>query len=304
MRVIITGGTGLIGSALATHLAATGHEVYALSRRPSDHNAPSGVKLQQWDAKTGDGWSNLITDDTAIVNLAGAGIADKRWTDERKEAIINSRAHAGQAVVDAVQKAGVLPKVVIQSSAVGYYGSETGDTPLTEAAPAGHDFLADVCVQWEDSVQPLRDQGVRVVTIRTGVVLSMYGGAFPRQLLPFRLFVGGPIASGKQYFPWIHIDDEVAAIAFLIENENAAGVYNLSSPNPVTNQEFTHVLGRVMKRPAVFPVPAVAFQVLFGEMAVVLLKGQNALPTRLQEAGFSFSYPEPAAALDHLLNHS
>lgn len=304
MRVIITGGTGLIGSALGSHLASAGHEVYALSRKPSDRNAPSGVKVHKWDAKTGDGWSDLITEDTAIVNLAGAGIADKRWTDERKALIINSREDAGKAVVDAVQKSGIKPKVVIQSSAVGYYGSDTSDAVITEDSPAGHDFLADVCVKWESSVQALVEQGVRVATIRTGVVLSMYGGAFPRQLLPFRLFAGGPIGNGKQYFPWIHIEDEIRAIAFLIENESTSGAYNVMSPNPVTNQEFTHTLGRVMKRPAVFVVPAPMLQLIFGELSVVLLKGQNALPTRLQEAGFTFAHPEPAAALDHLLRRT
>lgn len=304
MRVIITGGTGLIGTALGRHLAGAGHEVYALSRNPSEHSAPSGVKLQKWDAQTGDGWSDLITEDTAIVNLAGAGIADKRWSEDRKAQIVDSRVNAGQAVIDAIEKAGVSPKVVVQSSAVGYYGSETGDDVLSEDAPAGHDYLADVCVKWEESILPLQEKGIRIATIRTGVVLSMYGGAFPRQLLPFRLFVGGPIASGEQYFPWIHIDDEVAAIAFLIENEEASGVYNLSSPNPLTNMEFTQELGRVMRRPAVFPVPAIAFEVLFGEMSVVLLKGQRAVPTRLEEAGFTFTYADPEAALRNLIHKS
>ncbi|PJF40376.1 MAG: TIGR01777 family protein [Phototrophicales bacterium] len=304
MRIIITGGTGLIGTALATHLVKAGHEVYSLSRKPSAHTAPSGVKLHKWDAKTGEGWSELITEDTAIVNLAGAGIADKRWSDERKAEIINSRINAANAIIDAVQRAGIKPKVVIQASAVGYYGSDVGDTVLTEDSPAGHDFLADVCVQWENAIQPIIEQGVRVAIIRTGVVLSMYGGAFPRQILPFRLFVGGSIGNGEQYYPWIHIDDEVAAITFLLENENASGPYNLTAPHPVTNQEFTHVLGRVMKRPAVFPVPAMVFKILFGEMSVVLLKGQNAHPARLKEAGFTFAHPEPTEAVDHLLHHT
>jgi uncharacterized protein len=301
MRVIITGGTGLIGTTLARDLVADGHEVIALSRKPSEREAPAGVKLEKWDAKTGDSWHKFITADTAIVNLAGAGIADERWSEERKRIIVDSRVNAAEAVIHAIEKSTEKPNVVIQSSAVGYYGP-SGDDILTEDSPAGEDFLAEVCVQWEDAIKPVYEQhNIRTVIIRTGVVLSLEGGAFPKQLLPFRLYAGGPIGSGQQWFPWIHIKDEVRAIRFLIDNEDASGVYNLSAPHPVTNQEFTKHLARTMNRPGILPVPAFALQLLFGEMATVLLDGQRAVPQHLEDAGFNFEFAEPEAALRDLL---
>ena len=301
MRFIITGGTGLIGTALTKSLVADSHDVYILSRNPATRTATNGAKLHSWDAKTGDGWSNLITEDTVIVNLAGAGIADKRWSDERKALLLNSRIWAGQAVVDAVNKAKAKPKAILQASAVGYYGT-SDDTIITEEKPAGNDFLADLCQQWEGSIQPIIDEGeIRVVIMRTGVVLSRDGGAFPKQLTPFQLFVGGPISDGKQWFPWIHVQDEVAAMRFLAENDDASGVYNLSAPNPVNNMDFTHKMARILQRPGIIPVPAIAFQLLFGEMSTVLLEGQRVVPQNLEEAGFEFNYAELEPALRQLL---
>lgn len=299
MRVIITGGTGLIGSALAKSLLADGHEVIVLSRDPAGAKLDNGIKVENWNGRTGDNWSNLITSDTAIVNLAGAGIGDKRWSDERKKLILESRVNAGAAVVDAIQKAAEKPRVVIQSSAVGYYGTP-GDQVLTEDSPAGEDFLADVCKQWEDSTQAVESMGVRRVVIRSGVVLSMDGGAFPRMLLPFKLMVGGPIGNGSHWFPWIHIDDEVKAIRFLIENDGAKGVFNVMAPNPLTNGDFTHEVGKVMQKPAVIPVPKLALQMMFGEMAIILIEGQRAVPKRLQEHSFEFVYPTVEPALKNL----
>lgn len=300
MRVIITGGSGLIGTALSRNLAADGHEVIVLSRTPQHKEVPDGVELVGWDAKTGDSWSKLITEDTAIVNLAGAGIADKRWSDERKQVILESRDNAGQAVVDAVSQAGVHPRVVVQSSAVGYYPS--GDAVVTEETPGGDGYLAEVCRAWEASIAPLHENdAIRTVVIRTGVVLSLDGGAFPRQLMPFKFYIGGPVGTGEQWFPWVHIDDEIRAIRFLIENDDASGVYNLSAPNPVTNGVFTHHLARQLRRPGILPVPAAALQLLFGEMSVVLLKGQRVAPQRLQEAGFEFQFNEVKEALQDLL---
>lgn len=301
MRVIITGGTGLIGTALAKSLVTDGHEVYVLSRNPQKHQVLNGVNIEGWDAKTGDSWSKLITDDTAIVNLAGAGLADGRWTEERKKEIVESRTNAGQAVVDAIGQATHRPKVVIQASAVGYYGP-SDDSLITEAQPAGGDFSAAVCQQWEAAIQPVIDNGdVRVAIIRSGVVLSMEGGAFPRQLLPFKLFVGGPVGSGQQWYSWIHIEDEVRAIRYLIDKDDASGVFNLTAPNPVSNQEFSFTLARILRRPGVVPVPGFVLQLLFGEMASVLLDGQRVVPHKLQEHGFEFQYPEPDHALRNLL---
>ncbi|KAB2861513.1 MAG: TIGR01777 family protein, partial [Anaerolineae bacterium] len=228
-----------------------------------------------------------------------AGIGDKRWSDERKKLILESRVNAGAAVVDAIEKASEKPRVVIQSSAVGYYGT-LGDQVLTEDSPAGDDFLADVCKQWEDSTKAVESMGVRRVIIRSGVVLSMDGGAFPRMLLPFKLMVGGPIGNGSHWFPWIHIDDEIKAIRFLIENEGAKGVFNVMAPNPLTNGDFTHEVGKVMQKPAVIPVPKLALQLMFGEMAIMVIDGQRAVPKRLQEHSFEFVYPTIEPALKNL----
>lgn len=304
MRVIITGGTGLLGTALARDLVKDGHEVIALSRKPSERSIPDGVKLEHWDAQTGDGWHKFITADTAIVNLAGAGLADERWTDERKRIVVDSRVNAGEAVIHAIEKATEKPAVVVQASAIGYYGP-SGAEMLTEESPPAEDFLAQVCVQWEEVIKPVPEQhGVRTVIMRTGVVLSLDGGAFPRQLTPFKFYVGGPIGAGKQWYSWIHIKDEIRAIRFLIENEDTSGVYNLTAPNPVTNAEFTRHLARGMNRPGIVPVPPFALQLLFGEMSTVILDGQRVLPKRLQEAGFDFQFEHVTTALADLLGTS
>ncbi len=298
MRVIITGGTGLIGRELAKALIAEDHEVYILSRNPRRAVVPERATVQEWDASSAEGWTSLITDDTAIVNLAGAGIADRRWTEERKAEILDSRIKAGEAVVQAIEEA--KPRVLIQASAVGYYGPRD-DAEVTEASAPGTDFLADVCKAWEESTAAVEDK-VRRAVIRTGVVLSTFGGALPRMARPFKMFVGGPIGDGKQYFPWIHIDDEVKAIQFLIKNEEASGAFNLTAPTPLRNEEFTHVLGLVLRRPTIFPVPSFVLQMIFGEMSTVLLDGQRAVPHRLLEAGYEFQYDEAELALRQLYN--
>jgi uncharacterized protein (TIGR01777 family) len=260
----------------------------------------SGVRLVRWDGETAEGWSHLVSQVDAIVNLAGEGIADGRWSTARKERIRQSRVRAGNALVSAIRDAESVPKTLIQSSAVGYYGPGK-DEIMTEQTPPGEDFLAHVCSDWEASTAEVEAMGVRRVVIRTGVVLSGQGGALPRMTLPFRLFAGGPLGSGRQYFPWIHIADEVAAIRFLLENEKASGPYNLAAPNPPRNREFVRDLGRVMGRPSLLPTPSFALQALFGEMSTVLLDGQRAVPARLQEDGYEFIFPETVAALRDLL---
>ncbi len=302
MRILITGGTGLIGSALAKSLVDSQCDVTVLTRSPDRHQPfiPEGVHLEKWDGKTETGWGRLVSEVDAIVNLAGAGIADGRWSSSRKEQIRESRIGAGQAIVSAIRSAESAPKVLIQSSAVGYYGPGA-DQVMTEQSAPGTDFLAQVCVDWEASTAAVESMGVRRVVIRTGVVLSPQGGALPKMALPFRLFAGGPLGSGKQYFPWIHIDDEVGAIRFLLENGEASDAYNLAAPNPPRNKEFVRHLGRVMGRPSLMPTPSIALKALFGEMSTVLLDGQRAGPSRLQEAGYEFTFPEPVAALHDLL---
>lgn len=302
MRILITGGTGLIGSALSRSLVEGGDEVTILTRSPERQQAQAqeGVVFKKWDGETVANWGQLVSNVDAIVNLAGAGIAEGRWTLARKEQIRESRISSGQALVSAIQDSETVPKLLIQSSAVGYYGP--GDEQeITEEASPGSDFLASVCKGWEASTEQVETLGVRRVVIRTGVVLSAKGGALPRMTLPFRLFAGGPLGSGSQYFPWIHIDDEVAAIRFLLANGEASGPFNLAAPNPPTNKEFVRHLGHVMGRPSLMPTPSFALRALFGEMSTVLLDGQRAVPSRLQEAGYQFIFPDPVAALRDLL---
>ena len=261
---------------------------------------PNGVQLAAWDGRTDDGWGALADGAGAIVNLAGENLAEGRWTADRKRRILDSRVDAARAVVEAVENAASKPEVVVQASAVGYYGPR-GTEPVDEQAQPGSDFLAGVCLAAEGAVTRLRELGVRVPVARTGIVLSADGGALPRMAMPFKLFVGGPLGSGRQAFPWIHIDDEIAALEFLISHDGADGPYNLTAPTSVTNAEFSSALGRTLGRPALLPVPSFALQLAFGEMSTALLDGQRAVPTRLQEAGFEFAHPETDAALRDLL---
>jgi hypothetical protein len=302
MKVIITGGTGLIGRALAHSLAADHHDVIILSRTPEKAGKlPAGVRAEKWDGRTAAGWGHLADGADAIVNLAGANIAAQRWMPARKEIILNSRVHAGQAVVEAINAAAVKPGVVVQASAVGYYGPRDA-TPVTEDAPAGSDFLAQVCVAWENSTAAVETVGVRRVIIRTGVVLDAAAGALPKMALPFKLFAGGPVGSGQQGFPWVHRADEIAAIRFLIEHPEAHGPFNLTAPNPPNNAQFSRALGRALHRPALMPAPGFALRLAFGEMAAVLLEGQRAAPHRLQALDFQFQFSQAETALHDLFS--
>lgn len=301
MRVIITGGSGLIGRELTATLSYAGHDVILLSRSPNRvQDLPLKAKAVEWDGRTPQGWGDLVNSVDAIVNLAGANIAGGRWTDQRKQILRDSRVEAGQAVVEAVRAAVNKPRVVVQASAVGYYGVR-GIEEVTETTPAGSGFLPELCKDWEASTAPVEQLGVRRAIARTGVVLSPDGGALPRMMTPFRFFVGGPLGSGKQWFPWIHFTDEVNALKYLIESESASGAYNLCSPTPVTNAEFSRILGKRMHRPCWLPVPDFALRLLFGEMADVLLKGQKQMPRRLQRSSFRFLYSAADAALKDIL---
>jgi uncharacterized protein (TIGR01777 family) len=300
-RVLIAGGTGLIGRALSASLAQDGHEVIVLSRDPERaKNLPANVGVERWDARTAEGWGGLADGAHAVVNLAGEGIAAGRWTTERKSGIRESRLNAGQAVVQAIESAKQKPLVLVQASGVGYYGP-CGEEDVPEGAPTGQDYLARLAVEWEASTAGVEAMGVRRAIIRTGVVLSKNGGALPRMMLPFRLFVGGRLGSGRQWLPWIHIADEVGAIRFLMENEKAKGAFNLCASNPVTNADFSRLLGRRLGRPAVVPTPAFVLRLMFGEMAGMLLTGQRAVPRHLTQMGYAFRFAEAEAALGDIL---
>ncbi|HEY81498.1 MAG TPA: TIGR01777 family protein [Anaerolineae bacterium] len=306
MRILITGGTGLIGRALIDLLLPEGHEIIVLSRNPARVTLPAGVQVAGWDARSAQGWAHLAEGADAIVNLAGesiagAGAIPARWTAARKRRILESRLNATRAVVEAIDQARAKPKVLVQGSAVGYYGGRVDDVALDEDAAPGDDFLAEVAVQWEAASAPVEAMGVRRALARTGLVLSATGGSLPPTLLPFKLFLGGPLGHGLQWWPWIHIRDEVRALVFLITEPRAAGPFNLTAPNPVTNRAFARVLGKVMRRPSLLPAPAFLLRLALGEMADLLLKGQRALPKRLLELGFEFEYPHLEGALRDLL---
>ena len=295
-RVIITGGSGFIGAPLARQLAAK-YDVVVLSRNPARvSDLGPGVQVVAWDGRSAQGWGQLADGAWAIINLAGENLSAGRWTAARKAAIIESRQQAAQAVIEAISQAAVKPKVLVQASAVGYYGPR-GDEKINENEKPGSTFDATTCVAWEKATDAVEALGVRRVIIRTGVVIEKGGGALARMALPFKLFIGGPVGSGKQYFPWIHLTDEINAIQFLLENTQQKGVFNLSAPNPVTMKEFAGALGKAMGRPSFMPVPGFALQILFGEMASILLNGQRVMPNRLLLQGFKFKYATVDAAL-------
>jgi uncharacterized protein len=301
MRVVITGGSGLIGGALARELGGAGHEVVVLTRSTVAKSAP-GVKSVQWDGKTPAGWGSLLDgggQETAVVHLAGESIASGRWTADKKRRIRESRVVSGQAVLQAIREAAAKPKVLLQGSAVGYYGPH-GDEVIREDAAPGGDYLADVCKEWEASTLEAEALGVRRALLRTGVVLAREGGALPKMSLPFKLMAGGPLGAGRQWFPWIHLEDEAGAIRFLLEREDARGPFNLTAPNPLTNRDFTKVLAEALHRPGFMPAPSFALRLALGEMADMLLNGQRAVPSRLLELGYTFRHPEAAAALRSL----
>jgi hypothetical protein len=301
MHILITGGAGLIGHRLVDHLIQHGHLVTVVSRQPyRPASLPAKLNFAQWDGKTAEGWGQWVEGVDAVVNLAGAGLADVRWTAERKQIMRDSRFQAGQAVTEAIEAAENKPKVLIQASAVGYYGPHK-DEVITEASSAGDDFLADICKEWEASTRPVEAMGVRWVVIRSGVVLDMQGGAFPKMVRPFQFFVGGPVGSGRQWLSWIHHEDEVNGIRFLIEHESASGPVNLTAPEPLRNRDFGKAIGRVLSRPALAPVPSLVLKLLFGEMASVLLDGQRVLPRKLQEWGYEFKFPTAETAMQDLL---
>jgi len=305
MRAIITGGTGLIGSRLAASLAQAGHEVIVLSRNPDKHALPQGVRAEKWDARTAAGWGHLADGAGAIINLAGENISGTgalpaRWTTERKQRIAESRLHAGQAVVEAVRQAANKPEVVYQASGSDYYG--WGDRLFTENDAAGDAFLASVVTDaWEPATAAVEAMGVRRVIGRQGPVMSMDGGPLPFSVFQFKLFAGGRLGSGNQWMSWIHIEDAVRAIQYLVGNKQAQGVYNIAAPNPVTNKEFTQVLGQVMGRPTLIPAPAFALKLALGEISALVLEGQRIDVQKLRELGFTFNYPDLRLALLDLL---
>jgi uncharacterized protein len=289
LKVVVTGATGMIGAALVRALVDRGDEVTVLSRSPEDAAAKLGVEAVGWkDPLSEPAPAEALRGRDAVVHLAGAPIA-QRWTDDSRREIRDSRVLgtrnlvAGLAALPEAER----PATLVSQSAAGWYGAR-GDERLDESVPAADDFLAQVTLGWETEARRAEELGVRVVTTRTGVVLAEAGGALEKMLPPFKLGVGGPVAGGDQYVPWVHLDDMIGAMLFCLDTPAAAGPVNVTAPEPVTNRELSRALGRVLHRPAVAPVPALALKLLYGEMAWVVTTGQRAVPARLLELGYEF----------------
>jgi uncharacterized protein len=308
MRVVVTGATGMIGRSLVSALLARGEDVVALSRDAGRGRRAldDRVEVHTWGNPVGEPPpSDALAGADAVVHLIGAPVA-QRWTDEAKEAIRDSRVASTRFLVQGLLALApdARPSVLVSQSATGFYGPR-GSEPVDEGASAGSDFLAGVVVAWERealAAASSSDGGVRVVVTRTGVVLSPEGGALAKMLPFFRLGIGGPVAGGRQYVPWVHLDDVVGAMAFTLGNHDATGAVNLTAPAPATNADLSHALGRVLKRPAFLPVPALALKALYGEMAQIVVTGQRAVPARLEELGYHFRYPELEPALRDVLD--
>jgi hypothetical protein len=301
-RILITGGSGLIGRRLVAELAREGGwEVVVLSRRPERvRDLPGGARAVGWDGESPAGWGELVSGSRAVVHLAGENVGAGRWTAARKRALAASRLRSGAAVREAIAAAGARPEVLVQAGAVGYYG-DRGDEVVTEESPPGDDFLSRLAVEWEAATAEVEALGVRRVVLRTGVVLAMAGGALPRLLAPAKLGLGGPLGSGEQYFPWIHEADETGALLWLLHLREARGPFNLTAPEPVPQKVLARELGRVLRRPAFLPAPAFALRLALGEMAQMVLTGQRAVPHRLLEMGYRFRFPRLGPALEDLL---
>ena len=303
MKVAITGATGFVGSCLVERLSTNGHQILVLTRNPTaaQNVFPASVPNLEIIAYTptqSGSWQQAIASCDGVVNLAGEPIAEKRWTPQQKQEILNSRILATQKIVEALV-ANPKPSVLVNASAIGYYGTSESST-FDETSPAGNDFLAQVCQAWEAEAQKVKASGTRLVILRFGIVLGR-GGAIAKMITPFKLFAGGPIGSGRQWFSWIHRDDLVNLIIQALTKPDMEGVYNATAPNPVRMSELANQLGLVLDRPSWLPVPNFALEALLGEGAIVVLEGQQVLPKRTQASGFKYQYSNVKQALETIV---
>jgi uncharacterized protein (TIGR01777 family) len=300
MKIVVTGATGIIGSLLVDRLANRfDTSLVLLSRRPAQEIHLANKRWLAWQPGASGEWEGAIDGADAVINLAGEPIAGKRWSARQKLILRSSRIEATQSIVEAIGKAKVKPKALISASAVGYYGPH-GDEWLNEDSKPGDDFLSRLCVDWENQAKKAEPFGVRVSLLRTGVVLAKGAGALQKMVPPFKMFAGGPLGSGQQWMPWIHIDDEVGLIEFLLDQSDAHGAFNGIAPNPVTMAEFSRTLGGVLNRPSWLSVPPSLLALMVGEMADMLLTGQRATPDAALKLGFQFKYPNLIDALSAL----
>ncbi|MEG4218111.1 TIGR01777 family oxidoreductase [Microcoleus sp. Pol14C6] len=308
MKVAIAGATGFVGSRLVEKLQAAGHQVVVLSRDAAKAGRvfpasayPNLEVVAYTPAESGD-WQKSIAGCDAVVNLAGVPIAEERWTEARQQAILDSRKLTTAKLVEAIVNANPRPSVFVSASAIGYYGtSETAE--FDETSPAGNDFLAAVCKDWEAAAQPAKNAGTRLAILRLGIVLGM-GGALAKMLPPFKLFAGGPLGTGKQWFSWVHREDVVDLILYALQNPQVEGVLNATAPNPVRMNELCQTLGEVLKRPSWLPVPGFALEMLLGDGAKLVLEGQKVLPKQTLASGFQYQYPTLKLALEEILSGS
>jgi uncharacterized protein len=297
MKIILFGGTGFIGNALRKELLTKGHEVFLFARSPRAISEKN-LTVVQWELNKFDSL-NYFDGADAIINLAGESIGAGRWTEKRKEKIIRSRIDTTAAIVKLISMAENKPGVLINASAVGYYGN-VENSAVTESHSKGSGFLSDVCEKWESGAAEAEKYDVRVVLMRFGIVLEKDGGALCKMLLPFKLFFGGPLGSGSQWMPWVHRDDVVSSIIFVLENKKISGAVNVTAPNPVRMKEFAKILGRVLNRPSWFPVPAFILKIVLGEMSEMVLTGQKAIPEKLIREGYKFKFPELFGAVEEI----
>ncbi len=297
MNIVVAGGTGLLGSAITAELVRLGHSVSILSRAP---HSGSTVNMIAWDGRGRGSWEDAVTEADAVINVSGHSIGAGRWTQRQKQRIRESRINATKALVDAIGRAGRKPKVLVNASAVGYYG-HVAEGDVDESHPPGDDFLAKTCIDWEAAALRAKEHGVRVVQPRNGFVLAPNADAFKKMLMPFQFFAGGPFGSGEQWFPWIHLDDIVRGYIHAIETSSLEGPANLVAPFPVRVDELARELGKALRRPAFLRAPAFGLKILLGEMADLLLKGQRAVPNRLLKSGMTFRFPMLPEALKDIV---
>ena len=302
MNIVVTGGTGFIGGALCRSLVGEGHNVSILTRRPAQLSTKgdSPISWGHWNGRDTGPWESVLTDADAVINLAGAPIADARWTDARKQLITDSRVLTTRLLVRAMSQCCSKPVIFISASGIGYYGA-SDDRRLDEGAARGQGFLAELCVAWEAEALRAADLGARVVLLRTGMVLEQDGGALPKMLLPFRFFAGGPIMPGSQWVSWIHRRDHLGLIQWALTKPTVSGPLNAVAPEPVTMKAFCEVLGRVLRRPSWLPVPSFALKVLLGELGTLMTTGQRVIPVKAIEEGYTFHYPTLESALQTVL---
>ncbi|TDV69766.1 TIGR01777 family oxidoreductase [Pseudomonas sp. LP_7_YM] len=297
MHILLTGGTGLMGRRLCQHWLDQGHRLTVWSRKPDQVQRLCGTSVRGIAHPDDLGQEPV----DAVINLAGAPIADRPWTRKRKMLLWDSRITLTEQLMTWLERREQKPGVLISGSAVGWYG-DGGERELDETSqPVSEDFASRLCIAWEETAQRAQALGIRVVLLRTGLVLSSDGGMLQRLLPPFKLGMGGPIGSGRQWMPWVHIDDQIAAIDFLLNRKDTQGPYNACAPLPVRNRDFAKTLAAILHRPAFMPMPAIALRLLMGELSILLLGGQRAHPSRLQEAGFTFRFTDLHAALENLL---